>query len=151
MTLGMELLERLRKLVAELLDRPIRDRPAHCAVGTSLPRLPLLLEQAPETQRRSSESQSRRVVGAEAPARSPRAPSDDPLSREGDIGLSSAEEKHKPGAHQPERPGDVGERDDRARKFPALLLEPADELERAGDEEEADRDTRPGEPRLERG
>src|SRR6266545_7726577 len=35
MTLGMELLERLGELVAELLDRPIRDRPARSAVVTS--------------------------------------------------------------------------------------------------------------------
>jgi len=45
-TLGMELLECLRELVAELLDRPIRDRPAHPAVVMSLLRQPLLLEQA---------------------------------------------------------------------------------------------------------
>ena len=44
--LGMELLERLRELVAELLDRPVRDRPAHPAVITCLPRQPLLIEQA---------------------------------------------------------------------------------------------------------
>ena len=48
------------------------------------------------------------------------------------IGL--CDEKHEPGGHQPERPGDVGDRDDRARKFPALLLERADELEGADDE-----------------
>ena len=42
----MELLERLRELVAELLDRPIRDRPPHPAIVASLLRQPLLLEQA---------------------------------------------------------------------------------------------------------
>ena len=44
------------------------------------------------------------------------------------------DEKHEPGGHQPERPGDVGDRDDGARKFPALLLEGADEFEGADKE-----------------
>ena len=42
--LGMELLKRLRELVAELLDRPVGDQPAHLAVLACLLRQPLLLE-----------------------------------------------------------------------------------------------------------
>src|SRR5918992_2525269 len=46
--------------------------------------------------------------------------------------------KYEPRNDEPERPGDVGDRDDRARELPALLLEAADELQRTEDEEEPD-------------
>src|SRR5215212_2825212 len=59
------------------------------------------------------------------------------------------DEKHEPGDHQPERPGDVGDWDDRAGRLPALLLEGADEFEGADDEGEPDRDAGPGEPGVE--
>ena len=52
----------------------------------------------------------------------------DALSEKEEVDLSSAEEKHEPDAYEPEPPGRVGDRDDRAREFPARLLKTAEEL-----------------------
>ena len=65
------------------------------------------------------------------------------------VGSGLSDEKHDPGGHQPERPGNVGDRDDHARKFPALFLKGADEFEGTDKEGEADRDAGPGEPGVE--
>ena len=61
--LGMELLERLRELVAELLDRPVGDRPAHPAVVACLLRQPLLLEQAAVLVLAAAAARARSVPG----------------------------------------------------------------------------------------
>ncbi len=46
-----------------------------------------------------------------------------------------AEQEYETRHDEPHRPEDVGDRDDRARELPALLLETADELKRTDDQE----------------
>src|SRR5688572_14429599 len=60
---------------------------------------------------------------------------------------SFSDQQEDPECDEPDRPGDVGDRDDRAGQVPAVALVPTDELERTDEDSQPDDDPDDPEPR----